>query len=208
VPPEFPGKRQAPVTEPSVLGALALGMEFLELKGALEALAGQLGAELTVEPADAPFLQPGREAHVLLGGQMAGWIGELHPLVLKEWDLEQAVAFELATAVLIERASSGHEQYEDVTSYPAVFQDIAVVVEEEVAAGAVREAVFAGGGELLRAAEVFDVYRGEQLEDGKKSLAMRLEFRWDEGTLTDEEVARYRESIRKSVEKVGGSLRE
>jgi phenylalanyl-tRNA synthetase beta chain len=205
--PEFPGRRPAPVAEPSVLGALALDTGVLELKGALEALAGQLGAELSVEPADAPFAHPGRGARVLLGGADAGWIGELHPLVLKEWDLEQAAAFELATAVLIEQASSGHERYEDVTSYPAVFQDIAVVVEEERAAAAVREAVLEGGGELLRSAEVFDVYRGEQLGDGRKSLAMRLEFRAPDRTLTDDEVAERRRSIEAGLEKIGGSLR-
>ena len=93
-------------------------------------------------------------------------------------------------------------------SYPAVDQDIAVVVDEEVEAARVRELVAAAGGELLRSIEVFDLYRGAQLGEGKKSLALRLEFRAADRTLTDEEVAAVREQIKESLAGLGGSLRE
>ena len=78
----------------------------------------------------------------------------------------------------------------------------------EVAATAVREAVFAGGGELLRAAEVFDLYEGEQLGEGRKSLALGLEFRAPDRTLTDDEVAAAREAIEAKLGEMGGTLRE
>ena len=79
---------------------------------------------------------------------------------------------------------------------------------DEVPAAQVRDAVLAGGGELLRAAEVFDLYEGEQLGEGRKSLALRLEFRAADRTLTDEEVAALRESIAAALSEIGGSLRE
>jgi phenylalanyl-tRNA synthetase beta chain len=105
-------------------------------------------------------------------------------------------------------SDAGREQYEDVISYPAVREDIAVVVAEDVPAAAVRLAVLEGGGELLRSAEVFDLYRGEQVGEGKKSLALRLLFRAGDRTLTDEEVAQRREAIRDALDGIGGTLRE
>ena len=93
-------------------------------------------------------------------------------------------------------------------SYPAVHEDVAVVVDDDVSAERVRAAVLDGGGELLRSAEVFDLYRGEQVGEGRKSLALRLEFRAADRTLTDEEVAERRAAITAALSEIGGSLRE
>jgi phenylalanyl-tRNA synthetase beta chain len=174
----------------------------------LEGLAERLGVALAFEPAPEPFLHPGRAAQILVGESETGWIGELHPLVCREWDLEGAVGFEVALSVLVEGASAGEEAFEDVTTYPAVRQDLAVVVPDDVSAARVRDAVLSGGGDLLRAAEVFDLYEGDQLGEGRKSLALRLEFRADDRTLTDEEVATKRESIAATLAEIGGSLRD
>ncbi len=87
-------------------------------------------------------------------------------------------------------------------------QDLAVAVGEDVSAQRVREAVEAGGGELLRAAEVFDLFHGEQVGVGRKSLALRLEFRAPDRTLTDAEVAAVRERIEHELASIGGSLRD
>ena len=216
----FPGEREAPDFEPHRIACLAVGplavkswrgggepADFFALKGSLEALAGHLGSELSFESAEEPFLHPGRSAHVIGGGSAAGWIGELHPLVCRAWDVEAAVGFEVELAALVAAASAGEETFEDVTSFPAVNQDIAVVVPVEIAAEQVRSAVLAGGGELLRAAEVFDLYEGEQIGEGRKSLALRLEFRAPDRTLTDEEVATQRAAIEAKLAKIGGTLR-
>jgi phenylalanyl-tRNA synthetase beta chain len=216
----FPGERPAPVLEPHRFGCLAAGpqiakswrgggepADFFALKGVLEALGSQLGAELGFEPQPQPFLHPGRSAAVLIGGARAGWIGELHPLVCRAWDIEGAVAFEIEAAALIGAAVADEETYEDVTTFPAVFQDLAVLVPAEVAATEVRTAVLRGGGELLHSAGVFDLYEGEQLGEGRKSLALRLEFRAADRTLTDEEVAALRTEIEAELAKVRGSLR-
>jgi phenylalanyl-tRNA synthetase beta chain len=216
----FTGERGAPFGEPHRLAALAVGplasqswrgggdvADFFALKGVLEGLASRLGVGLEFEQAAEPFLYPGHAAAVTVGDKAAGWVGELHPLVCREWDLEAASGFEVGLAALVEGASAGEETFEDVTTYPAVRQDLAVVVPTEVPAAGVREAVLAGGGELLRSAEVFDLYEGEQVGEGRKSLALRLEFRAGDRTLTDEEVAGLRESIAKELDGIGGSLR-
>ena len=132
---------------------------------------------------------------MLVEGEDVGWVGEIHPLVCREWDLEAAAGFEVDLATLVAASPVGDEAYEDVISYPAVNQDVAVVVDEGVPAAEVRAAVLEGGGELLRSAEVFDLYRGEQVGEGRKSLALRLSFRAADRTLTDEEVAERRQAI-------------
>jgi phenylalanyl-tRNA synthetase beta chain len=216
---EFPGERPAPDHEPHRIGCLAAGplaeswrggsepTDFFVLKGVLEALAGQLGARLSVEPGEEPFLHPGRAASVSFDATAAGWIGELHPLVCRDWDLEAATAFEIDLAPLLAAATAGRETFEDVTTFPAVYQDLAVLVAEDISAAELQKAVLSGGGDLLRAADVFDLYEGEQVGEGRKSLALRLEFRAADRTLTDEEVAERRAAIEAVLEKIGGSLR-
>jgi phenylalanyl-tRNA synthetase beta chain len=216
----FAGDLPAPAYEPQRIGALAVGPpsagwrgeteapDFFTIKGTLEGLVAQLGAELEVEPASAPFLHPGRAARIMLGGAPAGWIGEIHPLVCREWDLERAAAFELDLAALVAASRYGEEEYEDVISQPAVRQDLAVTVPEETAYARVAAVVAEGAGPLLSALRLFDVYRGEQVGEGRKSLAIRLEFRAPDRTLTDEEVAGLRERIRGELAKIEGTLRE
>ena len=132
----------------------------------------------------------------------------MHPLVCRTWDLDAASAFELDLAPLLAAATLGEEAYEDVTTFPAVYQDLAVVVPAETPASAVREAILGAGGELLQAAEVFDLYEGEQVGEGRKSLALNLEFRAPDRTLTDEEVNGLREGIKAKLDEIGGTLRE
>jgi phenylalanyl-tRNA synthetase beta chain len=218
---EFAGARRPPAFEPQFVAALALGpragpswgtedrpTDFFALKGVVEALAAHLGAEPEFEPGAQPFLHPGRAARVRLGGLEAGWLGEIHPVVCRQWDLDAAVGFQIALAELVAASSFGLERYEDVIEFPAVLQDLAVVVDEGVAAARVREAVAAGGGDLLHSATVFDLYRGKQVGEGQKSLALRLEFRAPDRTLTDAEVSERREAIEGALAEIGGSLRE
>jgi phenylalanyl-tRNA synthetase beta chain len=217
----FPGDTPAPVTEPHRYGALAVGplvprswrgggekVDFFALKGVLEALAGALGCPAPeFEPTAEPFLHPGRAAAVSLAGAPLGWLGEVHPLVCRTWDIDAAVGFEIDAAPLLAAATLGEELFEDVTTFPAALRDLAVVVDSDTSAEAVRAAVLAGGGELLRSAEVFDLYEGAQLGEGKKSLALALEFRAADRTLTDEEVDAARASIEAELTRIGGALR-
>jgi phenylalanyl-tRNA synthetase beta chain len=169
--------------------------DFFAAKSVLGALLDALRVDWTVVAEGEPFLHPGRAASVVVDGVSVGWLGELHPAVAGEWDLDAAVAaFELDLDAVI-AAVPGPVRYVDYTSFPDVRQDLAVVVAETVAAGDVVRVVREAGGPLLATAEVFDVYRGEQIGAGEVSLALRLAFRSPERTLTDDEVAARRAAI-------------
>jgi phenylalanyl-tRNA synthetase beta chain len=182
--------------------------DFYAARGLLEALMGAIGVDWTLEPGERPYLHPGRAATVLAGDERkAGWIGELHPLVAREWELEGSVAaFELDFDLLAELAPEVR-RYSELSPFPAVIQDIAVVVDEDVPAAEVEEAVRDGAGDLLERLSLFDVYRGEQIGEGNKSLALRLEFRAPDRTLTDEEVAERRAAVERELAELGGRLR-
>jgi phenylalanyl-tRNA synthetase beta chain len=182
-------------------------VDFFAAKAVLGALLDALRVPWSVERSGEPFLHPGRSARVLVDGEPAGWLGELHPGVAREWDLESVAGFELRWSVL-ERAAVAVPRYEDLTSFPVVRQDLAIVVPDDVTAAAVVDAVRGAGGALLRSVEVFDVYRGAQTGEGRTSLALRLEFRASDRTLTDEEVAQRRGKIVAALtERLGGELR-
>jgi phenylalanyl-tRNA synthetase beta chain len=165
-----------PASERHHIAALVPG-DFFAAKGVLEGVLESVRVPFAVEPGERPFLHPARAASIIAGDERKiGWIGELHPLVAREWDLAGGAAFELDAEALAEIASD-HPGYRPVSTFPAVVQDIAVVVDEEVPAADVFEAVKQSAGELLDRLRLFDVYRGEQVAEGRKSLALRLEFR-------------------------------
>jgi len=210
--------------EPYHLGAVLIGQarpatwrdpaprqaDFFAAKGALTGLLRTLRAPFSVEGASEPFLHPGRSAAVLVGGDRVGWLGEIHPLVAREWDLDEVVGgFEIDLDAVIEHAA-GVAIFEDVTSFPEVREDLAVVVGDGVSADEVLAVVRRAGGSLLAAAEVFDVYRdAERIGAGKVSLALRLSFRGPDRTLTDAEVASLRVQITSALEdELNGSIRD
>src|SRR3954462_12922361 len=186
----------------------AAPVDFFRAKGLVEAILQSAGIEWWAEPGERPVLHPGRAASVIAASdeRKLGWIGELHPHVGREWDLENAVAFELDLDLLTEMAA-GPAQFKPVSSFPPVIQDIAVVVPEEGPAGDVEVAIAEGGGDLLERISLFDVYRGEQIGVGNKSLAIRLEFQAPDRTLTDDEVAGIRALIEDRLAELGGRLR-
>ena len=164
----------------------------------LETLYGALHLELRVRRGSHPLLHPGKTAET-----DAGVLGELHPALLDgEWG-----AFELDLDTLFEPVPD-RVVYEDVITYPAVHQDIAVAVDEGVEVGALVDAAREAAGPLLREARVFDVYRGEQVGQGRKSVAIHLSFQSPERTLTDDEAAEIRGRIVAALaERFGGELR-
>ena len=219
--PEGSPAGATPANETKQLGALlteaapggwrtpAQGADFYAAKALLEALLEAAGIDWRAEPAAQPFLHPGKSASIVTSeGVELGWLGELHPLILRDWELHgPAAAFELNVDLVHELTQGRVSTYSDVTSFPAVLQDIAVVVPEDVPAARLAEVVRAGAGELLTSLEVFDLYHGEQVGEGNKSLALRLEFRAPDRTLTDDEVAERRAAIEKKLESIGGRLR-
>ncbi|MBM2821666.1 MAG: Phenylalanine--tRNA ligase beta subunit, partial [Thermoleophilia bacterium] len=179
----LPSGAQLPDEHWRVAGVVAGGYEVA--KGVLEVLYAALQLELRVVRGQHVLLHPGKAATT-----EAGWLGELHPTMLEGiWG-----AFELDLAALFEPVPE-RIVYEDVLTYPAVLQDIAVAVDEEVEVGALVDAAREAAGMLLRDARVFDVYRGEQVGPGRKSVAIHLSFQSPERTLTDEEAAEARARI-------------
>jgi phenylalanyl-tRNA synthetase beta chain len=182
---------------------------FHSAKALLGAVMEALRVPWSVEPATEPFLHPGRSARVLAGadGEPIGWLGELHPLVARTYDLDAAAAFEVDLDRLVARADAV-PTYRDLTSFPTLRQDLAVTVADDVPAAAVVAVVRRAGGELLADARVFDVYRGAQVGEGRTSLALTLAFRAPDRTLTDEDVAPLRERIVAGLrDELGGELR-
>jgi len=184
--------------------------DFYAAKGVLAGLLDALRAPWSVRAAEHPFLHRGRSASVLVGDQEVGWLGELHPLVAQEWEFSETLAaFELDLDAVGARISAT-TLYEDVTSFPAVREDLAVVVSNTVSAAAVLEVVRRAGAPLLRSAEVFDVYRDpHRIGEGRVSLALRLSYQAHDRTLTDEEVARKRDAITTALtEQLEGRVRD
>ncbi len=186
------------------------GVDFFAAKGVLAGLLDGLGVAWRVEPVSGrhPFLHPGRAARIVLDSDEVGWIGEVHPQVAAEWGWSDPLAsFELDLDAVAQRVRVAG--YRDLTSFPEVREDLAVVVAEGVSAADVVAVVLDAGAPLLASAEVFDVYRGEQAGAGNVSLALRLVYRAHDRTLTDEEVALRRRQISKALaERLQGRVRD
>jgi phenylalanyl-tRNA synthetase beta chain len=179
-------------------------LDFYDGKGILETLARELGVDkLRFRAAELPYLQPGRSAEVVIGGNVIGWLGEVHPLVAASFEADApVVAFELDLGSIV-RAARDVKTFSDVPRYPAVELDVALLMPEDVTAERLEQAVRSAGGKLLESVRIFDVYRGEGIPAGRKSVAVTCTYRSSERTLTTEEVDAAHERL---VRKVSGAL--
>ncbi len=187
----------------------AAPLGFFDGKGIIESLARDLGvSRLKVRAADIGHLQPGRSAEVLVGGQVVGWLGEVHPAVLDAFETQAPVtAFQLDFAALAREAADA-KPYSDVPRFPGVELDVALLVSESVTAEKIEQAISSAGGKLLASVRLFDVYRGAGVPHGVKSMAFALVYRAPDRTLTAEEVESVHERlVRKVCAAVGGELR-
>lgn len=174
-------------------------MDFFDLKGVLEALSQELHVNVAYEASENPIFRPGRTARLMLNENQIGLMGEIHPLVVEQFDLrvdkEQPVlAADVDLDALIAQIPALHT-YEPISPYPAVHEDLAVVVDRDVTAVTVADTIRQAGGYLLKEVTLFDVYEGEQIGKGKKSLAYHLTFQAPDKTLTDKVVSRQRKKI-------------
>ena len=169
--------------------------DFYVVKGLVEGLLHYLGiGPVQFKKIIREHYHPGRTAEVLINGQRLGFIGQLHPLVQKDWELKEVYLFELDLDGLYDHLPA-QVTYEPLPKYPGVEQDLAIVVDQEVEAEAVLETIKEAGQPLLKQIALFDVYTGEGIAPGKKSLAFSLLFRHEERTLTDDEVREVRQHI-------------
>ncbi|TLM80525.1 MAG: phenylalanine--tRNA ligase subunit beta [Actinobacteria bacterium] len=196
-------------SDPAATPNSPAGLGFFDGKGAVETLTEALGvATWKVRAADRPWLQPGRSAEVLVGDEVAGWLGEVHPDVCDAFEAAAPVVlFELELAALL-RAAVDAGDYRDVPRFPAVELDVALVVDEDVTCERLEQSIRAAGGNLLESVRLFDVYRGKGVADGRKSVAFALAYRAPDRTLTDDEVrAAHDKVVRKVSGAVGAELR-
>ena len=201
------GPRALPGWQP----ADAAPMDFYDLKGVVEALCAQLhlpGAHY--EPFEHPTFHPGKCARVYLGDRAIGLIGELHPLVREHYAELPASPILAADLDLEAIQSLVPERYNlrPVPAYPPALEDLAIVVDESLPAERVGQVIQQAGGELLSAVRLFDVYRGDQIGPGLKSLAYSLTYQAPERTLTDQDIAQVRQRILRRLEaELGARLR-
>lgn len=182
---------------------------YFLVKGLVERLADGLHTELRFARSPLAFLHPGRSASVEnRSGQAIGWVGELHPLIGQEYGLRDPVAVaELDLETLVAEAPEV-VGFRDLLAYPAVEQDVALVIDEAVPASALMDSLRRAGGELLEDVRVFDLYDGAQVGEGKKSIALRLSFRSPDRTLNEDEVNKLRsEMLSKVAAETGADLR-
>ncbi|MDC0411259.1 phenylalanine--tRNA ligase subunit beta [Luminiphilus sp.] len=181
-------------------------VDFYDLKGEIEALLAAAAMPLVFRPAVRPGLHDGQTAEVMVGETVIGVAGRLHPTAASELDLpDKTFVAELDLAEVLQRAMP---DYHDISRYPEVRRDLAVVLDKQVAASAAVDLVKAAAGEYLADVVVFDLYEGEGVAENEKSLAMGLTFRDQSRTLTDEEVSNALAQVIDSLtEKLGARLR-
>lgn len=181
-------------------------VDFFVLKGIVEGLGEKLGVELSFERGQMDDLHPGRTAFIIHDGQRIGVIGQLHPTEQKERDLKTTVVLELNLAELLNLAADPL-LYTPVPRYPSITRDVALVLSKIVEAGTIEKVIRGAGGKLLKDVRVFDLYEGDKMEAGKKSVAFTLTYFDPEKTLTDEEVVAVHDKVLKALTEVGAELR-
>ncbi len=186
------------------------GVDFFNLKGVVENLMECLGItryEFRRESAN-PSFHPGKTAALYVKGEYAGVLGEIHPDVNDNYDIdEKCYVAELNLDVLYKHADLAR-QYKAIPKFPAVLRDMAMLVDDKVMVKEIEDVMIANGGGLVESVKLFDVYKGKQIPEGKKSVAYSIAYRLDYKTLTDAEVSEVHEKIvRKLEESFGAELR-
>jgi phenylalanyl-tRNA synthetase beta chain len=199
------GRREHPAWQGSDDGE----MDFFDLKGVVAALLDGLHVKASFETGDHPSFHPGKCAYVIHGERRLGMIGEIHPEVAAHYDfdgktvLAGSFSLEALLAVRPDRFAT-----KPVPTFPPVIEDLAVVVPDEVPAASVEDLIRQTGGDLVAQVTLFDLYRGAQIEAGKKSLAYRISYQAQDRTLTDKDVEKLRRKIVGRLEReVGAQLR-
>lgn len=163
--------------------------DFYDVKGVVEAVLAALRVEnYTLTTTDEPYYHPGVSAAYKVDGVTIATLGELHPQVAKNYDLEgKCYLFEINISALLETVRS-QLQYTPISKFPGITRDLAIVAPKSVSAETIQQIIVANGGDKLESAYVFDVYEGEHIAEGFRSLAYTIGFRSTEGTLTDADV--------------------
>ncbi|MBR9293908.1 phenylalanine--tRNA ligase subunit beta [Staphylococcus aureus] len=181
-------------------------VDFYLAKGVVDRVSEKLNLEFSYRRADIDGLHPGRTAEILLENKVIGFIGELHPTLAADNDLKRTYVFELNFDALM-AVSVGYINYQPIPRFPGMSRDIALEVDQNIPAADLLSTIHAHGGNILKDTLVFDVYQGEHLEKGKKSIAIRLNYLDTEETLTDERVSKVQAEIEEALIEQGAVIR-
>lgn len=181
-------------------------VDFYLAKGVVDRVSEKLNLEFSYRRADIDGLHPGRTAEILLENKVVGFIGELHPTLAADNDLKRTYVFELNFDALM-AVSVGYINYQPIPRFPGMSRDIALEVDQNIPAADLLSTIHAHGGNILQDTLVFDVYQGEHLEKGKKSIAIRLNYLDTEETLTDERVSKVQAEIEAALIEQGAVIR-
>ena len=206
--------KSLPVTEqPDELQTMSIGIygkdeDFFTLKGIIEAIAKLFGAHTQYERSSETYLHPGRQALIKANNKEIGTFGEVHPTVAASYGITEKVyvaEIKLDVLLTIEKRKT---TYKPLPKFPAVERDFAMLVDSEIPVGTIEKAISSGAGRLLEKIELFDVYQGSQIPEGKKSVAYSVWLRSADSTLTDKEIEDVSNKIIKKLEGIGAELRK
>lgn len=207
---------QFPLTElPDERMQFTLGMygegDFYTMKGVVEEFFEAVGMKKKVvyrPEAGKSFLHPGRQADIEYDGTVIGYLGEVHPLVCKNYDMGTKAYVAVLDMPSILEKTTFDRKYEGIAKYPAVARDISMVVPKNILAGQIEDMLSMRGGKMLEAYQLFDIYEGEQIKEGYKSMAYTLTFRAKDRTLEDSDVTAAMKKILNGLEGMGIELRQ
>lgn len=205
-----------PVTElPDERTQLTLGMfgegDFFDLKGVVEEVVEAIGLKKlkTYDPkAGKNFLHPGRQANIMYGDVVLGYMGEVHPDVADTYGIGEKAYVAVIDMPTVMELADFSIKYTGIAKYPAVSRDLSMVMKKEILVGQVEEIIRKKGGKLLESCTLFDVYEGDQIADGYKSVAYSIAFRAADHTLEEKEITNVMDKIIKALEDIGIELRK
>lgn len=208
--------KQLPLTElPDERMQLTMGMyggvDFFDMKGVVQAVMERMGLLEIPEydpNAGKSFLHPGRQAVVRYQGKEIAYLGEVHPEVLKNFSIGTRAYLAVVDMQAVSELASFDVKYQGVAKFPAMTRDISLDMTKDILAGQVEEIIRKKGGKLLESCSLFDIYEGEQIEEGHKSMAYKITFRASDRTLTDEEVGNAMDKIIKALADINVVLRQ
>ncbi len=207
--------KELPLTElPDEKMELTLGMygqgDFFTLKGVAEQLFARLGlsGHETYEPTrEYPFLHPGRQARIMLDGTEAGYLGQVHPEVCDNYDMKETAYLAVLHMDVITENATFDRKYEGIARYPAITRDLSLLMPKEIFVGEVEKVIRKKGGALLESVSLFDVYEGDRIDAGMKSVAYSMVFRAKDRSLEAGDVNPVVEKILAELEKMGIQIR-
>ena len=205
-----------PVTElPEERTQFTLGMygegDFFTMKGVVEEFFEKAGLhkKISYNPnAEKSFLHPGRQANIIYRGNVVGYMGEVHPQVAENYSISERVYIAVIDMPYIVEAASFDRKYTGIAKFPAVTRDISMVMKKEVLVGQIEEIIEKKGGKLLESYQLFDIYEGEQILAGHKSVAYSITFRASDRTLEDKDVNEVMDKILTALQGLGIELRK